>query len=168
MSLFPIILVVTDNKLDSNKCNILVLNCESQTCLKKLVTVSVAGRKVAKLHVSSAILIRSNPFFFLSFHVPWPFFSVKIYDRDGSQLYTVKSPLNTVTVLLRVTDSQYQSQNRGLTDPDCPCCWQCWPGEWLSRQKAYESVQGDYTTVLPADEASPTSLYAKTGQNVHA
>lgn len=68
--MFHIILVVMDNKLDSNKCNILVLDGESQTCLKKLVTVSVAGRKVAKLHVSSAILIRSNPFFFLSFHVP--------------------------------------------------------------------------------------------------
>lgn len=48
-----------------------------QTCLKKLVTVSVAGRKVAKLHMSSAMLIRSKPFFFLSFHVPWPFFSAR-------------------------------------------------------------------------------------------
>lgn len=46
---------------------------QTLTCLKKLVTVSVAGRKVAKLHMSSPTLIRSNPFFFLSFHVPWPF-----------------------------------------------------------------------------------------------
>ncbi len=40
------------------------------TCLKKLVTVRVAGRKLVKLHVSSPTLILSNPFFFLSFHVP--------------------------------------------------------------------------------------------------
>lgn len=50
------------------------------TCLKKLVTVSVAGRKVAKLHMSSAMLIRSKPFFFLSFHVPSPFFSARKTD----------------------------------------------------------------------------------------
>lgn len=66
-----------------------------------------------------------------------------------------------------MTEWQYQSQSRDLTDLDCPYCWQCWPGEWLSRQKACESVQGGYMTALSADAAFPTSLYAKIGQNVN-
>lgn len=60
-----------------NNTQLSALPPDSQTCLKKLVTVSVAGRKVAKLHTSSPTLIRSNPFFFLSFHVPWLFLSVR-------------------------------------------------------------------------------------------
>lgn len=61
-------------------CNVMTVTLTTKwvTCLKKLVTVKVAGRKVAKLHMSSPILIRSNPFFFLSFHVPWPFRSARM------------------------------------------------------------------------------------------
>lgn len=57
------------------------------TCLKKLVTVSVAGRKVAKLHMSSPTLILSKPFFFLSFHVPWPFRSSSVRKTNQTKSY---------------------------------------------------------------------------------
>uniref|UniRef100_A0A3Q2ZGV9 Uncharacterized protein n=1 Tax=Hippocampus comes TaxID=109280 RepID=A0A3Q2ZGV9_HIPCM len=45
---------------------------EVEIQIKRVIELLVAGRNVAKLHMSSPTLIRSNPLFFFSFHVPWP------------------------------------------------------------------------------------------------